>query len=115
METFPISFTPENIGDFENKHYKYIIEKVRQEIYTFFIEHTDITREFFDFTKFCKKNVISNEIKHKLIDEIVSELKEKGWSIALVFGGTGMIISTSNEELSKSIWSSNLDFEIKNM
>lgn len=113
MDSFPETFTPGNIGDFKNKHYKYVLEKVREEIYKFFIEHTDITREFYDFTKFCKRNGLDNEIQNNLINDIVSELKEQGWSIGMVFGGTGMIISSSNDELSKSIWSSNLDFEIK--
>ena len=42
---------------------------------------------------------------------VIKELKDLGWYLAKVFGDTGLIIKSSEDDIKNSMWSSSLDLE----
>ena len=111
MNKFPEHFNPCEIDKFEEYYIKYTTNLIREDIYKFFIKNTDLIKEFYDFNKIFKNKNLDKDKQDKIIDNIISELKNN-WKVALIFGKTGMIISETEDKLKESIWSSNLDFEI---
>ncbi len=55
-------------------------------------------KDFYDLEKFQRLYKISNLDLDKMIEEIKTKLKEKGYNTFLGFGGTGLFIFTSEEK-----------------
>lgn len=109
MDEFPNYLVPENKDNF-NKHYEeQYTSYVRVEILDFMLNQKE---PYFDFTNFFDRNNIKSEDNKKnIIEKIISELKANGWSLGKLFGGTSILIESSDEALEKSIWANSLDFE----
>ena len=107
---FDKKIKPENINNFEKLLEDEYMVLLRNEIKMYILKSVD-KEDFYDLTKFFSKNCIEkSDIKNRLIDRIVKEVKDNQWQIAKIFGGTSLIIKSS--DIDKSLWATNFDFEL---
>jgi hypothetical protein len=110
MDYFDNNITPNNINNFSKFLEDEYMILLRNDIKMYILKSIQ-KEDFFDLTKFFSKNTIQKtELKNELIDRIVKELKENGWQVAKIFGGTGLVIK--DIDIDKSLWSTNFDFEL---
>ena len=99
---------PENSENFKNYLLEFNLEKLRKDMALFILQEND--NDFYDLVKFCEKNDIKD--RETYLIKIVTELKELGWLVGVVFNRTGIILFKNKGEMESSYWKSNLDFTI---
>jgi len=76
-----------------------------------YIVKENLKSSFYNLSDFYLKHKINNEdVKNNLKNNIIKLLNNKGYHLAYVFNKTGLIITTSTEQLHENIWKNNLDF-----
>lgn len=111
MEEFDQQLTPANIEHFSDYRVKHYLCFVRLEITEFLLQNVD--KSYFDFTQFFDKLAIKpdqTDIREQIKDQIIKELKSKGWHLAFIFGNTSIVIMSSEEQLDKCLWANSFDF-----
>lgn len=70
-----------------------------------------LTNTFFNFSDFfLKQRMDDDDVKKVLKDKIIVLLQEKNYKLAYAFNKTGLIITKTQDDMDKSVWKSNLDF-----
>ena len=98
----------------DNKEEYYLEEcmKILRQSITNYILTQNLSLKFFNLSDFYLKHKIDNDlIKSNLNKQIIKELKDYGWNVAMLFNKTGIIICNNMEEMQKSVWRTTLDFE----
>ncbi len=102
MNEFPNHLKPSNIDNFKNYLFEHNLNHLRQNLYLFLLSRDD---------NFFSLESIRFPDREKAINIVIKELKDLGWYLAKVFGDTGLIIKSSEDDIKNSMWSSSLDLE----
>ena len=72
----------------------------------------NLPNSFYNFSDFfLKRRIDDDKLKTILKDIIIKSLTDHDYYLAYVFNNTGLVICESEEDLNKSVWKSNLDFQ----
>jgi hypothetical protein len=97
----------ESLEFYTNLYLEELIKNV-----SIYILSKNLTKNFYNFSDFFFKHKIDNDqVKIQLKSKIIQLLKDKEYNLAYVFNNTGLIITKSKEDLSNSVWKSNLDYK----
>jgi len=109
MEEFPEKLVPSEMENFDKMTVEQYSCYVRLELVEFLLKKST---QYYDFTQFFQKYEIKDvEIQNTIIDKMINELKDKGWALGKMFGGTSLVICSSESAMEESVWVSSLDFE----
>ena len=113
MERFDDFLTPSESRNFK----KYQIEQfscyMRLEITEYILDTGSTNSKYYDLSQFFDKYKIKDEQQKEGIKTIIfDELKNLQWWLATIFGDTGLIIVSSEDDIKNSIWASSFDFKI---
>ena len=94
MKRFPEKLNVSNRDNFQQLNYERVKCYLRRDIYEHIISKEE--KDYFLLDKFDKKWMDDIEITRKMVQEVIPELENLGWTCKLSYGGTGLFIY-SNE------------------
>jgi hypothetical protein len=111
MKELPEKLNPKNITHFKEYQQTRDLCYLRRNIYEFLL-HTDFDRDYFDTTFFFQQQKITDiDIKKKMLQQIIEELKRLKWHVGMVFDQTALLVYPTRQELETCFWSTSLDFK----
>ena len=88
-------------SNFEKINYQRLLSIIRLDLYELIVSRND-ENNYFALDDFASRNSCSSLLP-KITEQIIAELKEKGWNTKLSFGDTGLFIY-STEDKPSSCW-----------
>lgn len=99
MISFPKKLIPNNINRFKEYNFNRNLCYLRQEIYEFIISRKD-EKTTFDYYRFnMSRGVEDMDITNRMVDIIVIELSDLGWSCEKAYGNTVLYIVGSKNTI----------------
>lgn len=109
MLKFPTKLNIKNKDNFPEYFKDQMLCYLRKCIYEHILKHSET--EYFDIHKFNSTHVENTKLITELIDQIIKELEDLGWTCTKSFGGTGLFVYSDKNKPPVNCWKDDIQFE----